>query len=189
MKTLRFSGWIATIATTVAFSTLSLTTEARKIKTKHSISRDVDKAQTLSAKDEGVEIVTADSTGFEENVKPAIRFSGFDKTAGSSYESFFISNDLDRDVAGMEVIITYYDMKDRQLHKRTVPIDRFLEAGETMRVDIKTWDTQKSFYYHRSAKPKRQATPFTVKIELSSLTLKPQTTKTSTLSKESGIWP
>ncbi|MDE6785936.1 MAG: hypothetical protein K2J46_02710, partial [Muribaculaceae bacterium] len=70
---------------------------------------------------------------------------------------------------GMEIEITYFDMQGRQLHKRTVPLSVNVPPHETIRTDIKSWDTQKSFYYHKSAKPKRQATPFNVKLRLLSL--------------------
>lgn len=145
--------------------------EARKIKTKHSIPKVSTSTINKANEGEGILILTTDSMEFDEKIKPAIRFYGFDKTATSNLESFFISNSLDSEISGMEIQITYFDMQGRQLHKRKVCIDCSIPAGETMRTDIKSWDTQKSFYFHKSAKPKRQATPFTVKIELLSITL------------------
>lgn len=146
--------------------------EARKIKTKHSITKQSEKTIKSNASEPTDSIISlaTDSLTFVEIIRPAIRFYGFDKTATSNLESFFISNSLDSEISGMEIQITYFDMQGRQLHKRKVSIDCSIPAGETMRTDIKSWDTQKSFYYHKSVKPKRQATPFTVKIELLSLT-------------------
>lgn len=143
--------------------------EGRKIKTKHSIPKQTEK----SIKDESPDSIISlsiDSLTFIEKILPSIRFYGFDKTAGSSMESFFISNGLKENIKGMEIQITYFDMQGRQLHKRTVNIDCDIPAGETKRTDTKSWDTQKSFYFHQSVKPKRQATPFTVKLDLLSLT-------------------
>lgn len=147
--------------------------EARKIKTKHSIPKksQTSPKETPEAAQDSIISISSDSITFVEKILPAIRFYGFDKTATSNLESFFISNGLDKDLRKMEVVITYFDMKGRQLHKRTVTLDCDLPAGETKRYDIKSWDTQRSFYFHKSAKPKRQATPFTAKITLLSITL------------------
>lgn len=101
-----------------------------------------------------------------KNIEKKIKFYGFDKTASATAESFFIVNDLDSILNGVEVEITYFDMKGRQLHRRICEVECMVAPHETMRIDIKSWDTQKSFYYHRSAKPKRQATPFEVNIKL-----------------------
>ncbi len=146
--------------------------EARKIKTKHSITKQSQtstKEAAVAAQDSILSIFS-DSITFVEKVLPAIRFYGFDKTITSNLESFFISNGLNREISKMEIAITYFDMKGRQLHKRTVTLDCDLPAGQTKRYDVRSWDTQRSFYFHQSVKPKRQATPFNVKIDLLSIT-------------------
>lgn len=145
--------------------------EARKIKTKHPIPKNLEKTSTTNILESSDSIIslTSDSIIFVEKILPAIRFYGFDKTVTSSMESFFISNALDSEICGMEIRITYFDMQGRQLHKRNIPLDIKIPPHETIRTDIKSWDTQKSFYFHQSAKPKRQATPFSVKITLLSI--------------------
>lgn len=159
-------------ATAALLSVLTFTAEARKIRTKHSILKSTEKSVAVKEAEQPACISMAtDSIAFCDSIRPAIRFYGFDKTVNSSVESFFISNELKSALSGLEVRITYTDMKGRQLHKRTVRIDTPIPAGETMRTDIKSWDTQKSFYYHKSVRPKRQATPFDVKVELLSVTL------------------
>ncbi|MDE6548360.1 MAG: hypothetical protein K2L22_05125, partial [Muribaculaceae bacterium] len=148
---------------------------ARKIKTKHSIPKTtekVSKAKTSESSDSIISL-SSDSITFTETILPAIRFYGFDKTISSNLESFFISNALDSEIQGMEVEITYLDMKGRQLHKRNVSIDTQIPPHETVRTDIKSWDTQKSFYFHQSAKPRRQATPFDGKLRLLALSVLP----------------
>ncbi|MDE6521384.1 MAG: hypothetical protein K2L17_01070, partial [Muribaculaceae bacterium] len=149
--------------------------QARKIKTKHSIPKQTEKSinDTLTESPDSLISLSTDSLTFTDKILPAIRFYGFDKTVTSSMESFFISNALDSAIIGMEIEITYFDMQGRQLHKRTVPLTVNVPPHETIRTDIKSWDTQKSFYYHKSAKPKRQSTPFDVKLRLLSLTLPP----------------
>ncbi|MDE6633071.1 MAG: hypothetical protein K2K23_08745 [Muribaculaceae bacterium] len=149
--------------------------QARKIKTKHSIPKQTEKNikdHTTESHDSIISL-TKDSLTFVENILPAIRFYGFDKTVTSSMESFFISNSLDSEIQEPEIEITYFDMQGRQLHKRNVYLDTTVPPHETVRTDIKTWDTQKSFYFHKSVKPKRQATPFSVKITLLSLKINP----------------
>lgn len=146
--------------------------QARKIKTRHSIPKE----SVASVKEEpGNQKLTisleSDSIRFCGSIVPAIRFYGFDKTVTSNQESFFITNGLDEAISGMEVVITYTDLKGRQLHRRTVSLDCHIPARETKRVDTKSWDTQKSFYYNKSVKPRRQATPFDVRLELLSVTL------------------
>lgn len=145
--------------------------EARKIKTKHSIPKNSEKTSKANTSESSDSIISlsSDSITFVDKILPSIRFYGFDKTVTSSMESFFISNALDSEIIGMEIQITYFDMQGRQLHKRNIPLDIKVPPHEIIRTDIKTWDTQKSFYFHKSVKPKRQATPFSVKITLLSL--------------------
>ena len=165
-RTLLTAAALAALATSATPSA-----EARKIRTRHAIPKDSpkDNGPANSVMTSSISIMS-DSALFCERVRPSIRFYGFDKTAASNMESFFISNGLDRTVSELVVIITYSDMKGRQLHRQEVKIDCTIPPGETRRTDIKSWDTQKSFYYHKSAKPKRQATPFDVRLELKSAT-------------------
>ncbi len=146
--------------------------QARKIKTRHAIPKQTEKSIKAESSDSILSLST-DSLAFVDKILPAIRFYGFDKTVGSNVESFFISSALDKEISGMEIQITYYDMHGRQLHKRLIPLSVKIPPQETIRTDTKSWDTQKSFYFYQSVKPKRQATPFSVKIDLLSLPLHP----------------
>lgn len=99
--------------------------------------------------------------------------SGFDKRAESRQESFFITNTTDRTLVGIDFTLTYMTMDGRQLHRRIVELDCDIPAGETRKFDIKSFDTQKSFYYHKSQAPgRRQATPFKVSIQIGCLRLR-----------------
>ena len=93
-------------------------------------------------------------------------FFGFDKPLNSSYESFFITNSLDKDIVGLDLEIEYLTTDSLPLHKRVVNIECNLRKKETKRVDIKSWDKQKSFYFHKNSKPRKQATPFIVGFRL-----------------------
>ena len=177
MKIPRFSLSLFAMVFAMILFCLSESSHARKIKTRHSIPKETRKSSAIesAAVSETVTVpLVADSLAFCDSIRPAVRFYGFDKTITSTQESFFISNGLDNTIKNLELVITYTDMKGRQLHKRTVSLECEIPSGETKRADIKSWDTQKSFYYHKSLKPKRQATPFDVRIQLTSLILKHQ---------------
>lgn len=90
--------------------------------------------------------------------------SGFDKPLRSSRETFFVSNNYDRTVSSIAVQLVYFDMNGRQLHASDVVVPCYIPAGETRQLSVKSWDSQQSFYYCQSVKPRRdRATPFTVR--------------------------
>ncbi len=103
-----------------------------------------------------------------------IVIAGFDKPLRSSRETFFVTNHYERTVSSLMVTFAYYDMNNRQLHSSTHTITCYIPAGETRQLSVKAWDTQQSFYYYQSVKPKRNpATPFSVKHNILNLTLLP----------------
>lgn len=89
-------------------------------------------------------------------------FTGFDKNQGNSKESFFIINNTDRTLTGVSLYIDYRTLDGRQLHKRFFKLSCNIPAGETRKADIPTWDTQRSFYYHKSKPAKHPGNPFEV---------------------------
>lgn len=94
-----------------------------------------------------------------------IVFTGFDKNQNSSKESFFIINNTDRVLTSATLYIEYLTLDGRQLHKRFVRLSCNIPPGETRKADIPTWDTQRSFYYHKSAPSKRKGNPFEVRFD------------------------
>lgn len=90
-----------------------------------------------------------------------ISFSGFDKPATSSTESFFITNHTDRVMKGVALYIEYLTPDGRQLHKRWLKLDCLIPPGETRKADIRSWDSQRSFHYLKSRVSKKSA-PFDV---------------------------
>lgn len=97
----------------------------------------------------------------------ALVFSGYDKLLRSTKESFFVSNRTDSPVSRLIFNIEYLDMNRRTLDSRTDSVEIKLPPGGTRRVDIPSWDRQKTFYYYRSPQPKTaQATPYRVRISL-----------------------
>lgn len=90
-----------------------------------------------------------------------ISFSGFDKPQNSSKESFFITNNTDRQMTGVTLYIEYLTEDGRQLHKRFLRLSCDIPAGETRQAVVESWDKQHSFRYTRSAAPARSPHPAT----------------------------
>lgn len=101
------------------------------------------------------------------------QITGFDKRAEALVESFFITNTTDRRLTGLDFTLSYYTLDGRMLHSRHVEIDCDIPAGQTRKFDIKSFDRQKSFYYHKSQAPsRRRATPFRVELQIGCLHLR-----------------
>lgn len=91
-----------------------------------------------------------------------ILLSGYDKPINASRETFFITNRTDSVLSSLTIMFTYSDMTGRLLHKATHSIPCDIPPGETRSVSVPAWDRQHSFYYHKSAVPRRKSTPFAV---------------------------
>lgn len=102
-------------------------------------------------------------------IASSIKFTGYDKNLASTKESFHIINGSGLDIKSMFVKIMYKDMSGRMLHSREISINEEIPCGETRKVDIPSWDTQKTFYYYLSTRPKRIAAPYKISISLLSL--------------------
>lgn len=89
-------------------------------------------------------------------------FTGFDKKQNNSKESFFIINNTDRRLTGVALYIDYRTPDGRQLNRQYLKLSCDIPAGETRKVDIKSWDTQRSFYYYKSTPSKNRGNPFDV---------------------------
>lgn len=89
--------------------------------------------------------------------------SGYDKPLRATAETMFVTNRLQHDIVSISLSITYLDMDDHQLHQRDVVVRNSIPAGSTRQIKVKSWDSQKSFYYHRGQKPRVDAvTPYKV---------------------------
>lgn len=89
-------------------------------------------------------------------------FTGFDKAQSNSKESFFIINNTDRELTAVSLYIDYRTPDGRQLTRRFIRLSCAIPPGETRSVAIPTWDTQRSFYYHKSRKSGKGGNPFDV---------------------------
>lgn len=96
-----------------------------------------------------------------------IRLTGYDKPLRATRESMFVTSSLSDTIRGLRVQIDYYDMSGRRLHSREVDINAVIPPADTRNVAFKSWDTQKSFYYHLGAKPRSgSATPYRVEAHI-----------------------
>lgn len=90
-------------------------------------------------------------------------FSGFDKPRNSSVETFFITNNTDRTITGINLYIEYRTLDGQQLHKRFYPLRCNIPAGETRQASLQSWDKNKSFVYIKSRDSERNpGTPFDI---------------------------
>lgn len=102
------------------------------------------------------------------NVAKALTFTGYDKKPAAATETFFIGNGSDQNLKMVELEITYLTPDGKQLHKRTVEIEQWLPSGETRKIDIPSWDKQKSFHYVKSPAGKSGSAPYTVRFKIKS---------------------
>lgn len=106
-----------------------------------------------------------------EKTADYLSIKGYDKPLRSSRESFFVVNTAGDSIDAFVVTITYFDTQGRMLHRRTQHINTLVPAGETRQISIRSWDTQKAFYYLRSSSSARaqQATPYDVDLSVDSI--------------------
>ncbi len=77
----------------------------------------------------------------------AIGLYGYEKTQQSATESFFVSNHTEREIESLVLTISYLNMRGELLHSRTEVIKCDIPPSETRKVDIKSWDRQKLWFY------------------------------------------
>lgn len=105
-----------------------------------------------------------------EKVGDYITFMAYDKRAGAEKETFFLDNGSPENLNAVEIEISYYSTRGKLIHKRTVEVNQYFPAKETRKVDIKSWDAQKSYHYVNSVPSPKGSTPYTVKFRLLSFT-------------------
>ncbi len=86
-----------------------------------------------------------------------IKISGYDKPLRSALETMFVSNLTDSTMSWIQLELEYRDTHGRMLHSRTIGIDCDIPPEATRQISVRSWDRQQSFYYRRSAKPRRNA--------------------------------
>lgn len=103
------------------------------------------------------------------NPTDVIRFCGYEKTLRSSRETIFIENLSDSVINKIKFTINYLDTSDRLIHSRSLWHDVEIPPFQARRIDIPSWDRQKTYYYKRGTMPRKSATPYDIKITADSL--------------------
>lgn len=136
--------------------------QARKIK--HTYKKSISSAE----KDEnqytaGSQAISSDCLDCGGNYRLSdIIFSGYDKKRTSDKESFFVTNTTDRVLTGFSLYINYVDRLGNQLHKQYIKKPCLIPPGETHKIDIRSWDTQHSFFYQKSETNPKKGDPYTI---------------------------
>lgn len=95
-----------------------------------------------------------------------LTFMGYDKKTSASKETFFVDNGSDENISSIEIEISYFNKEGKLIHKRTVDLEQEFPSKETRKVDIQSWDSQKSFHYINSVSSPKGSTPYTVKFRV-----------------------
>lgn len=92
-----------------------------------------------------------------------VRLYGYDKPLRSRRETVFVTNMTEHDITAVSVTTQYIDGKGRRFHetKRRIAVD--VPPGGTRKADFPSWDTQQSFYYIGSKRPRTQGTPYSIR--------------------------
>ncbi len=75
---------------------------------------------------------------------------GYEKAQQSATESFFLTNNTGREIVSIAVSISYFNMRGEKLHSRTEEVKCDIPPSETRKIDLKSWDRQRLWYYFGS---------------------------------------
>lgn len=105
-----------------------------------------------------------------------VDLNGYDKPLRSRRETFFTTNNGEREVCALAYTIKYYDTAGRMLHSASHHSATSIPPTETRQLSIRSWDAQNAFYYRLSTAPERvaQATPYDVRITVDTIFYKVQ---------------
>lgn len=108
----------------------------------------------------------ADSFFVADTIVPSrhdVVLSGYDKPHRSSSETFFMTNNSERDIIDAVITINYYDTDSTLIHSRSVHTRSIVPAGETRAINIPSWDRQQSFRHIDSRAGRSPSTPYFVR--------------------------
>lgn len=93
--------------------------------------------------------------------------SGFEKAQHSASESFFVTNHTSRTLTSITFTITYLNLRGEVLHARTETVGCDIPPEMTRKVDIRSWDRQKLWYYKDSqARHNDYCNPFDIRVRI-----------------------
>lgn len=94
-----------------------------------------------------------------------LRFCGYEKSLRAPRETIFIENLSDSStIEKINFTIDYFDTSARLIHSRTLWQTIEIPPHQARRIDIPTWDIQRTYYYLRGPRPRKSATPYDVTI-------------------------
>lgn len=137
---------------------------ARKVTTKLNAP-----TNSLKKKAEKHKSSTTDKSA-REKIAGKLNFMGYDKKTSAAKETFFVDNGSDISLSGLDLEISYFNSAGKLIHKRKVEINEYFPAKETRKVDIPSWDSQKSFHYVNSVPGGKGSISYTVKFKVISFT-------------------
>ena len=139
--------------------------QSRRVKTKVKVAKEAITPGTFIVSSESGE----DNSGYSVS---QVEISGYQKPAGSDKETFSVTNNTDKTLAAIGLNLEYLTPEGRQIHKRFVKADCEVPPGETRIMDLRSWDRQRSWYYAHGQKPRKQARPYDVKLDIVNLHLR-----------------
>ncbi len=99
-----------------------------------------------------------------------IKIAGYEKAQNSSTESFFVINESDFYLKGINLSIEYLNSNSEQLHQNTMTINCDIPPLSTRSLTVKSWDRQHLWYYHGTqGKHNNHCNPFDVRIRVNYL--------------------
>ncbi|MCH5236581.1 MAG: hypothetical protein J1E95_02140 [Muribaculaceae bacterium] len=150
----------------VAF-TGSITLSAKKIKSTFRIEKEnIKNKDNVKAAESDIrfDLQDTESPDSLKHFFSEISFAGYEKEISSSVESFLVINGSDKDLSAITVRIDYFDLQGRMIHSRDYTVRSVVPAGQTRKIDIPSWDRQRTYYYYLGNEPKKVATPYKVTI-------------------------
>lgn len=97
----------------------------------------------------------------------SVKFFGYDKPHDARQESLFVSNNLLNDtIRQITFRMYYFTTKGDPLHTREVTEEVEIAPGQTLRLQIATWDKTNTFYHFRTPPARKSGlTPYRVKMK------------------------
>ena len=108
-----------------------------------------------------------DSIALPDSIDQSIiTLRGFSKKASDSKESFLVQNNSSHRISAIRITLRYTTLDGAMIHERNAVIPIILNPGDTQVATIKSFDSQRLFYYYAGPKPRKTATPFKVAYRL-----------------------
>lgn len=108
-----------------------------------------------------------DITDTIKPLKGDIGLFGYEKAQNSAAESFFVTNNTLRQIIALSFTISYLNSRGEKLHSRTETVKCSIPPSETRKIDIKSWDNQRLWYYLGShSRHNDFGNPFDIRIHI-----------------------